>query len=50
MEKERLLGLVDQRRDMADVDRLFDIGELTLLAQALEEFRKFSFIVRLFQP
>jgi hypothetical protein len=40
MEVERLVGLVDQCRNMTDVNRLFDIGELVLLPQALEEFAK----------
>jgi hypothetical protein len=37
VEKERGLGLVDQRRDMADVDRLMQVDELPRLAQTVEE-------------
>ncbi len=37
VEKERGLGLVDQRRDMADVDRLMQVDELARLAQTVEE-------------
>jgi len=37
VEIERGLGLVDQRRDMADVDRLVQVDELARLAQAVEE-------------
>ena len=37
MEIERGLGLVDQRGDMADVDRLVQVDELAVLPQAVEE-------------
>jgi hypothetical protein len=37
VEIERGLGLVDQRRNMADVDRLVQVDKLTVLAQAVEE-------------
>ena len=37
MEEERGLGLVDQRRDMTDVDRLVQVDELARLAQTVEE-------------
>ncbi len=37
VEEERGLGLIDQRRDMADVDRLVQVDELARLAQPVEE-------------
>ena len=37
MEKERGLRLVDQRRDVADIDRLVQVDELAGLAQAVEK-------------
>ena len=37
MEIERGLGLVDQRRDVADVDRLVQVDELPDLPQPIEE-------------
>jgi hypothetical protein len=37
VEIERLVGLVDQRRDVTDVHRLTDVGELFLLAQPVQE-------------
>ena len=37
VEIERGIGLVDQRRDMADVDRLVQVDEFAGLPQAVEE-------------
>jgi hypothetical protein len=37
MEKERGLGLIDQRRDVADIDRLVQVDQLAVLAQAIEK-------------
>ena len=37
VEKERGLGLVDQRRDVADVDRLVQVDQLARLPQPVEE-------------
>jgi len=37
MEQERLVGLIDERGDVADVDRLLEIGQLARFAQAVEE-------------
>ena len=37
MEIERGLGLVDQRRDVADVDRLVQVDQLADLPQPVEE-------------
>ena len=37
VEIERGLGLIDQRRDVADVDRLMQVDELAGLPQAVEE-------------
>ena len=37
MKKERLFGLVDQCRDMADVDRLPDVGQFMFFTQPLEK-------------
>ena len=37
MEKERGLGLVDQRRDVADIDRLMQVDKLARLPQPVEE-------------
>jgi hypothetical protein len=37
MEKERGLGLLDQRRDVADIDRLVQVDQFAVLAQAIEK-------------
>jgi hypothetical protein len=37
VEIERGLGLIDQRRDVADVDRLMQVDELAGLPQPVEE-------------
>ncbi len=37
MEKQRGLGLIDQRGDVADIDRLVQVDELAILPQAVEE-------------
>ncbi len=37
MEIERGLGLIDQRRDVADIDRLMQVHKLAVLAQAVEK-------------
>ena len=43
VKKQRLVGLVDERRDMADVHRLPDVDELFGFAQAFEEFTEVFF-------
>ena len=40
MEEQGLIGLIDECRDMRDVDSLPNIGELTFLAQAIEKLAK----------
>ena len=37
MEIERGLGLIDQRGDVADIDRLMQVDQLALLPQPVEE-------------
>ena len=37
MEIERGLGLIDQRGDMADIDRLMQVDKLAALPQPVEE-------------
>jgi hypothetical protein len=37
MEEQRGLGLVDERGDVADIDRLVQVDELAGLAQAIEK-------------
>src|SRR6185436_17755209 len=44
---ERGLGLVDQRRDVADVDCLPDIDEFALLPQPVEELAEVLLLRRL---
>ena len=43
MEKERGLGLIDQRRDVADVDRLVQIDEFARLPQPVQELAEILF-------
>ena len=43
VEKERGLGLIDQRRDVADVDRLVQVDELARLPQPVEELAEIFF-------
>ena len=38
MEEKRLVGLIDERCDVPDVDRLGDVDELLCFAQALDGF------------
>src|SRR5215831_11788458 len=40
VEKERLVRLIDEGRDMADIDRLLEIDELARVAQAVEKMPK----------
>jgi hypothetical protein len=39
---ERLVGLIDQRRNVPDVDRLADVDELACGAQPLDELAERS--------
>ena len=49
VEIERLLGLIDQRRDMADVDGLVQVDELAGLPQPVEELAESFLACRLFR-
>ncbi len=48
VEEERLVGLIDERRDVADIDGLPDVEHLAARAQALEEFAEALFHRHLF--
>jgi hypothetical protein len=43
VEKQRGLGLIDQRRDVADVDRLVQIHKLARLPQPVQELAEILF-------
>ena len=43
VEIERGLGLIDQRRDVADVDRLVQVDELARLPQPVQELAEILF-------
>jgi hypothetical protein len=43
MEEERLVGLIDERSDVADIDRLPDVEHLAARPQAIEEFTEVLF-------
>ena len=40
MEEERGRGLIDEGRDMPDIDRLMQVNEFARLPQAVEELAK----------
>jgi hypothetical protein len=46
VEEDRLVGLVDQGCDMANIDRLVEVDQFAYLTQAIEESAK-RFIHRL---
>ena len=46
MEKERGLGLIDQRRDVADIDRLMQVDQLARLPQPVQELAEILFHFR----